>query len=113
MEPSAQIKAPSGTVLYSSRAIVLLLMQKERSLLPFARCGVSENKPYCDGTHAKIEFSDSQGATEFKLNKPKKNQVSMLPRLPWFLQLILLGMGLEVPEIIGISLYTPPRDKKS
>jgi hypothetical protein len=24
----------------------------------FCRCGASSNKPYCDGTHKKIEFKD-------------------------------------------------------
>ena len=25
----------------------------------FCRCGASENKPYCDGTHSKIDFKDA------------------------------------------------------
>ncbi|MFY8021533.1 MAG: CDGSH iron-sulfur domain-containing protein, partial [Bacteroidia bacterium] len=26
----------------------------------FCRCGASSNKPYCDGTHRKIDFKDPQ-----------------------------------------------------
>ncbi|MCW3465531.1 (4Fe-4S)-binding protein [Chitinophaga nivalis] len=33
--------------------------EKHRSkVTAFCRCGASSNKPYCDGTHTKINFSD-------------------------------------------------------
>lgn len=31
---------------------------KESKVTAFCRCGASSNKPYCDGTHVKISFSD-------------------------------------------------------
>lgn len=31
---------------------------KENKVTAFCRCGASSNKPYCDGTHVKINFSD-------------------------------------------------------
>lgn len=31
---------------------------KESKVTAFCRCGASSNKPYCDGTHVKINFSD-------------------------------------------------------
>jgi len=30
---------------------------KESKVTAFCRCGASSNKPYCDGTHVKIDFS--------------------------------------------------------
>lgn len=32
--------------------------QKISKVTAFCRCGASSNKPYCDGTHVKIHFSD-------------------------------------------------------
>lgn len=32
--------------------------QKITKVTAFCRCGASSNKPYCDGTHVKIDFSD-------------------------------------------------------
>lgn len=29
---------------------------KDNKVTAFCRCGASENKPYCDGTHKKIDF---------------------------------------------------------
>lgn len=31
---------------------------KESKVTAFCRCGASLNKPYCDGSHVKIDFSD-------------------------------------------------------
>jgi len=31
---------------------------KESKVTAFCRCGASSNKPYCDGTHVKINFAD-------------------------------------------------------
>ncbi|MDF3025742.1 MAG: Iron sulfur, CDGSH-type [Fluviicola sp.] len=31
---------------------------KESKVTAFCRCGASSNKPYCDGTHVQINFSD-------------------------------------------------------
>ncbi len=32
---------------------------KTNKVTAFCRCGASSNKPYCDGTHKKIDFKDS------------------------------------------------------
>jgi uncharacterized Fe-S cluster protein YjdI len=32
--------------------------EKKHRVTAFCRCGASGNKPYCDGTHAKIGFKD-------------------------------------------------------
>lgn len=31
---------------------------QKNNVTAFCRCGASSNKPYCDGTHVKIEFKD-------------------------------------------------------
>jgi hypothetical protein len=32
------------------------IIKKENSITAFCRCGASSNKPFCDGSHAKIKF---------------------------------------------------------
>jgi len=39
----------------------------EKKVIYLCRCGASNNKPFCDGTHAKIGFQ-AEGLT-IKLNK--------------------------------------------
>lgn len=38
----------------------------ERKSIALCRCGGSSNKPFCDGTHKKIEFQ--AGAAEVQVN---------------------------------------------
>jgi uncharacterized Fe-S cluster protein YjdI len=33
---------------------------RKNKVTAFCRCGASENKPFCDGTHLKIDFQDGQ-----------------------------------------------------
>ena len=55
LEGEAELRRPSGPNL-SKQKVAL------------CRCGGSKNKPFCDGTHAKIGFSDRN------LSDPKKDQ---------------------------------------
>lgn len=34
---------------------------RKNKVTAFCRCGASSNKPFCDGTHLKINFEDGQG----------------------------------------------------
>lgn len=43
---SLEIKMPDGSVQHKS------------DLTAFCRCGASNNKPYCDGTHNKLPFKE-------------------------------------------------------
>ncbi|NLR57953.1 hypothetical protein HGH93_07565 [Chitinophaga polysaccharea] len=52
---------PNGPLLVYGNIVVKDASGKEtdkNKVTAFCRCGGSSNKPYCDGTHTKINFSD-------------------------------------------------------
>jgi CDGSH-type Zn-finger protein len=42
-----------------------------RTIISLCRCGHSENKPFCDGTHARIGFQSVVEARELRPPAPK------------------------------------------
>jgi CDGSH-type Zn-finger protein len=42
-----------------------------RTLISLCRCGHSQNKPFCDGAHARMGFQDTVTARELPPPKPK------------------------------------------
>ena len=38
----------------------------ERKSIALCRCGASSNKPFCDGTHKKIEFQAGECSVDMK-----------------------------------------------
>ncbi|NIG56075.1 (4Fe-4S)-binding protein [Chitinophaga sp. Cy-1792] len=52
---------PNGPLLVYGNIVVKDAAGNEthkNKVTAFCRCGASSNKPYCDGTHAKIQFTD-------------------------------------------------------
>ena len=42
-----------------------------RSVISLCRCGMAENKPFCDGSHARTGFQDKVVARDLPAPKPK------------------------------------------
>lgn len=50
---------PNGPYLIKSECLIIHSDGKEEiktGVVALCRCGSSQNKPYCDGSHSKIEF---------------------------------------------------------
>ncbi|MEO8107371.1 MAG: CDGSH iron-sulfur domain-containing protein, partial [Actinomycetes bacterium] len=53
--PDGPLLVTGGATIDRSDGVVL----ESRNRVTLCRCGASENKPLCDGSHAKVEFSHS------------------------------------------------------
>jgi CDGSH-type Zn-finger protein len=42
-----------------------------REVIGLCRCGASENKPFCDGSHRKVNFESTTPARDLPPPKPK------------------------------------------
>ena len=62
MKSHIQIQvSPNGPLLIQGDLSVTLAdgrIEEKKRTTAFCRCGESANKPYCDGTHSKIDFKD-------------------------------------------------------
>lgn len=62
MKSQMQIQiSPNGPLLIQGNLSVTMVdgsIEEKKRTTAFCRCGGSANKPYCDGTHTKIDFKD-------------------------------------------------------
>lgn len=52
---------PNGPLIFENSAIITGTdnqQAQKKGPIAFCRCGASNNKPYCDGSHVKVEFKD-------------------------------------------------------
>lgn len=58
-DPVSVQVAPNGPLILKGSCVVIdadgIEVAKE-NMTAFCRCGASENKPYCDGSHKKVDF---------------------------------------------------------
>jgi CDGSH-type Zn-finger protein len=68
--------APNGPLRISGNFVIKDAQGKEfglagRTAISLCRCGMSENKPFCDGTHARKGFQSVVEARELPPPAPK------------------------------------------
>ena len=76
--PEAKITVrPNGPLLVEGEGLVLLDAAGNafglagRRAISLCRCGHSENKPFCDGSHNRVSFASECPARELPPPKPK------------------------------------------
>ena len=75
-EPATIIVANNGPLRVSGNFVIKDVQGKDfdlsgRTMVSLCRCGFSENKPFCDGTHNKVGFQSECQAYELPPPKPK------------------------------------------
>ena len=76
MADTELIVAPNGPLRISGNFVIKDPQGKEfglagRTAISLCRCGMSENKPFCDGTHARVGFQSEVEARELPPPAPK------------------------------------------
>ena len=75
-EPATIIVANNGPLRVSGNFVIKDVQGKEfdlsgRSMVSLCRCGFSENKPFCDGSHARQGFQSMIEARKLPPPAPK------------------------------------------
>ena len=65
-KPTVEI-SENGPILISSKTLTVSTPSKtsKHTTIAICRCGHSDNKPFCDGTHSKIGFTADKAMITF------------------------------------------------
>lgn len=75
------------------------LIVDTKDVIALCRCGKSKTKPYCDGTHGKIGFSDSTDKQNIEITVPDLSKIRVIKDGPYFISGSIEAENEQQPRI--------------